>query len=162
VSDRIEFDALASREGDSSLGIRIRINGRDLRDLLREVETPFAAAENVPEIAGLYTGLPLDRYTRPPSRHFLGAPLHALYIYGTKTQILQCECGEPGCWPLLCRIEASDAHVAWSGFEQPHRGPGRTPAAWAYETLGPFSFERGQFEAALALLGQGGNEARDA
>ena len=37
--------------------VRVVIDGRDLVDLLKEHEAPFAAAEGSPSIAGAYSGL---------------------------------------------------------------------------------------------------------
>lgn len=50
-----------------------------------------------------------------------------------KTVLLGCECGEPGCWPLMARVEVGAEQVAWSDFEQPHRRDN-----WAYAGFGPF------------------------
>ena len=83
----------------------------------------------------------------PPSTHLLGSPL-ALYSDGDgRSYVLMCECGEPGCWPLAARVTLSDQTVTWADFRQPHR------PQWSYEGLGPFVFERGQYESALAEAG---------
>jgi hypothetical protein len=150
--DRIEFIRRPYREGDWDSGIQIKINGRDLVELVRAAENAFAYKEGSPAIAGAYAGLPLGDDTCPPSRHFLGEPSARLYRYDRKTQILGCECGEVGCWPLLCLIEASKTRVKWSQFEQPHRSGMRTKAQWSYDELGPFEFDRGQYERALEAL----------
>lgn len=151
-ADRIEFEGHPHRPDDGSSGIRIRINGRDLRELVREVEAPFAAAEGAPFIAGAYAGLPPDAHVLPPARHFMGTPAWNVYAYGTKTQVLQCDCGEPGCWPLVCRIDVSKERVTWTDFEQPFRISRDDGVAWTYEALGPFSFDRDEYERALAKL----------
>src|SRR5205807_6156370 len=80
----------------------IYINGHNLVDLVREVELPFAAQEGHPDIAGKYVGLPAAHLLLP-SRHLLGHPA-PLYESRGKTQVLGCECGEAGCWPLFVRI----------------------------------------------------------
>jgi hypothetical protein len=156
MSDRIEFIGRPHREGDRSSGIRVRINGHDLADLVQVVELPFAEAEGAPEIAGAYAGLPPGKGICPPSRHFYGEPAWEVYDYGGRTQVLQCDCGEPGCWPLVCRIELTDDQVVWSGFEQPHRASERGRSRWTYETFGPFHFERRQYETALEALRRAG------
>jgi hypothetical protein len=61
-----------------------------------------------------------------------------------KTVLLGCTCGEPGCWPLMARVEVSPLEVRWDEFEQPHRR-GR----WSHATLGPFVFDRRPYEATL-------------
>ena len=96
-------------------------NGTDLVELVRAQESPFAEAEGSPSIAGAYSGLAPGPDTLPPSWHFLGEPSDRLYAYNGKVQVMGCECGEPGCWPLVCRISADAETVTWSDFEQPHR-----------------------------------------
>jgi hypothetical protein len=161
MTDRIEFERRPHQEGDHSSGIRIRINGHELTDLVREVEASFAGAEGASTVAGAYAGLPPSEDTCPPSRHFLGAPSWQVYDYSGKTQILQCECGEPGCWPLVCRIDVSAHQVIWADFEQPHRTTGRGRSVWTYDRLGPFTFERQQYDSALEVL-RGAGEQPDA
>ena len=96
--DRIEFVRRPYRDGDRDSGIQIKINGRDLVELVRAVENPFAS------------------------------------------------------WPLLCLIDATETRVIWSEFEQPHRrGKGARPP-WTYEKLGPFEFDRQQYDEALEAL----------
>jgi hypothetical protein len=153
--DKIEFVSRPYREGERESGIQIKINGRDLVDLVRAVESPFASREGARAIAGAYAGLPPDENTCPPSRHFFGQPLAELYRYGPKTQVLGCECGEVGCWPLLCLIEVSQSRVTWSQFEQPHRRNAGKQSAWSYEKLGPFEFDRDEYEQALEALRAG-------
>ena len=66
---------------------------------------------------------------------------------GADTPLLACECGEVGCWPLLARITLTGDFVIWSHFRQPHR-PTRD-----YSALGPFMFDREQYDAAVDDLG---------
>ena len=154
--DHIEFISRPYRDGARDSGIQIRINGRDLVELVRAVENPFAYKEGAPSIAGAYAGLPPDEDTCPPSKHFLGEPSATLYKYAAKTQVLGCECGEVGCWPLLCLIEADRTRVRWSSFEQPHRSGKGVQSRWNYDQLGPFEFNRGQYQRALEALRRAG------
>jgi hypothetical protein len=121
--------------------MNVEVNGRDLRDVVREIESPFAEAEGHPQLAGQYTGLPVT-HLMPPSQHLLGQPTGP-YGDTDKVTLLQCSCGEPGCWPLLARVTAAADTVIWSEFEQPHR------RGWSYEKLGPFVFDRRQYEQAI-------------
>jgi hypothetical protein len=59
--------------------------------------------------------------------------------------VLGCTCGVSECWPLLVRITRKGGTVVWSDFRQPNR-------AWKHERLGPFTFAREQYEAALAAV----------
>jgi hypothetical protein len=142
--DRIEFLSRPSGHAKEQGEIRIHINGVDLIDLVKRVEHAFAGS-----LSGKYAGLRSDKDTHLPSRHFFGEPSYAIYGYAGKTQVLGCECGEPGCWPLVCRIEADSSRVRWSDFEQPFRSGARGSSRWSYEALGPFEFDRKQYDEAL-------------
>jgi hypothetical protein len=76
-------------------------------------------------------------------RHFRGGSTET---FGPATPVLGGECGEWGCWPLLCRIGVTDREVIWDEFAQPHR-PVRD-----YSGFGPFRFARDRYEDALADL----------
>jgi hypothetical protein len=129
-------------------GVQILIDGQDLIELARGVEGPVVAATGDTASPGSYSGLAAEDYL-PPSRHFLGE--RGREWWGGKTELLACgHCGDVGCWPLVARIAATPPQVVWSDFEQPHRlerdcGDG----AWRYDGLGPFVFDRTQYEAAL-------------
>ena len=86
---------------------------------------------------------------RPPSRHLLGE-LTRPYAYTDKVTLLECACGEPGCWPLLAAVTVTPATVTWSAFEQPHRRRQGPAGSWRYDRLGPFIFSRPAYEAELA------------
>lgn len=57
--------------------------------------------------------------------------------------LLDCTCGEPGCWPVTASILVGDERVCWSTFTQPHR-PERD-----YGDLGLICFDRAAYVAAL-------------
>jgi hypothetical protein len=106
------------------------IDGRDLVDLVRPIELPFAAAEGHPDIAGGYDGLLVRDWLELPEQ----------YGDDGRAAVLACaSCGEVGCWPLRTRIEEDGDIVRWSDFQQPHRPD------WSYESFGPFVFDRGQY-----------------
>ena len=130
------------------VGLRLLVDARDLRDRVREHEAALGE-----ELAGRYGYLPAGEVL-PPARHLLGEPAARYSGTDGRTYLLICDCGDPGCWPLEARVTAAAETVTWSGFRQPHR------PAWSYEDLGPFTFERGQYEGALrdgaaSLLGGG-------
>ena len=60
--------------------------------------------------------------------------------------LLGCECGEVGCWPLMCKISTSSEDVTWERFRQPHR------AVRDYSDFGPFVFDLAQYRNALTEL----------
>jgi hypothetical protein len=138
-------------DGPKAAGVIPVVDGRALNEHARAVELAFASAEGHAEIAGAYAGL-WSEYMPSLSGHFLGTSVHPVYQSGGKTHLLDCECGAPGCWPLMCRINATSDFVTWSDFEQPHRRSGDGSSGWDYSTLGPFTFEREAYEAAIAEL----------
>jgi hypothetical protein len=123
--------------------VRVLIDGRDLVDLVREVEAPWAAADGQPQIAGGYSGLWPAAWLELPEQDGTG-----------RAAVLACECGEVGCWPLHVRITVSDSTVTWSEFSQPCR------PEWRYDGLGPFVFERAAYERAIQSVTADGS-ARD-
>ena len=123
---------------DATQTVRLFVNGRDLIELARDFEAPFAS-----ELAGAYGLLPAADVL-PPARHFLGEP-DRMYAGGDhRTMLLGCDCGEPGCWPLEARIAVTADTITWLDFSQPLR------PEWSYRNFGPFVFDRGQYEGALA------------
>src|SRR5207248_5022763 len=109
----ITFRIVPSEHAKDSGEVQILIDGRNLRELARDVELTQPGST---DIAGKYAGLPADQDVLPPSQHFLGVPRWTIYDYDGKTQVLGCECGEPGCWPLVCTIAAAPAEVVWRDF----------------------------------------------
>jgi len=133
--------------------VRVAIDGRDLVDLLKEHEAPFAEAEGSPSMAGAYSGL-LARDVLLPSRHLYGEP-ELLFAYDCRAEVLSCgHCGQPGCWPLVCEIVVTDQTVTWHRFEQIRRNGEEGGPIWRYEDFGPFRFDRGQYDGALSLLSE--------
>jgi hypothetical protein len=122
--------------------LRLLVNGRDLIDLAREAERPLAQADGQPELAGSYRGLwPL--VVLPPAAHLLGQPLKELSEEG-RPYLLGCVCGHPGCAPLLARITVTHDTIIWSDFRR-----GNRPEWGQLDRLGPFMFDRRQYERAL-------------
>ncbi|WP_197723638.1 hypothetical protein [Asticcacaulis excentricus] len=60
--------------------------------------------------------------------------------------LLACECGETGCWPLKATLSQKDDWVVWSEFRQPHR------SSRDYSGFGPFQFLRSDHDAAVKGL----------
>ena len=147
--DEVSFElARAGAEfSDELKQIKIQVNGTELPELVREIELPGARAEGDEELAGNYVGL-VPGYVRVDvAGHFLGGAGAKLYDSDDeKIQLLGCGCGEVGCSPLLARVTVTDDTVTWDEFEQPTR------PEWDYDGLGPFTFERSQYERALFAL----------
>jgi hypothetical protein len=123
--------------------VDIFVNGRELSELAGEVELPFARAEGKPHLAGSYASLNVDLVG---AGHFRGDPALTWFDDGD-TVLLGCDCGEWGCWPLTVDVAVTEGRVAWSHFRQGHRD-------WDLSALGPFEFDRAQYDAALAELAE--------
>jgi hypothetical protein len=142
MASRLSFTVSENEEGATV--ITPCVDGVSLADLAAE----FERSHGMNDPAGGYAGLIPDSFNYGPlDRYFLGeaeAPIFAREP--GRIFALGCECGEVGCWPLVCRVTVDDRHVTWQGYEQPYR-PGRD-----YSTFGPFVFDRAQYREALTLL----------
>ncbi|MFH8802591.1 hypothetical protein ACH4F6_23765 [Streptomyces sp. NPDC017936] len=144
--NRIEFFHYPWAEHPVSLLWGVRVDGRDLRAYAadatrelwrRELEGEFDddEAELAETVRDQHDGLGVADFADRPA-HFL-TPADSAPLLG-------CSCGIWGCWPLLARITATPTTVTWSSFHQPHR------PHWGELAIGPFTFERGAFEATSA------------
>ncbi len=110
------------------------IDGVDLRDPVRALEEEAGAGK----LAGRYGGITVHRNGPPLANHYL-ARRGELFEHG-RLAVLGCSCGIVDCWPLLARIEVREEWVVWRDFRHGFRD-------WSYDRLGPFRFERGEYEA---------------
>ena len=134
---------------DADIGVRIIINGRELIEIVRDIELPFATREGHADLAGAYSYFG-PAITFLPSRHFLGEPVHSFADADGRIYLLSCACGVPACWPLLAHVELREGTVVWRDFRQPYRGPHVKAGEWRYDGFGPFVFERQSYEQALS------------
>jgi hypothetical protein len=125
-------------------GVSILVNGRRLEDLARIVEMQYAVAEDKPNLAGDYEPLAPADFSSDPT-HFLGHP-RASWFEDGDTVLMGCPCGEWACWPLTVRVEVTPVTVRWHDFRTGHRD-------WDLSELGPFVFDRRDYEAALQAIG---------
>lgn len=121
--------------------VHLIVNGFEFLELVRQVELPFALADEQPDLAGAYECL-WPELMLAPSMHLLGTP-DAEFSHEGKPFLLGCTCGIAGCWPLFARVEVGPDTVRWSEFEHGFRNN------WRYDSLGPFVFQRSQYETAL-------------
>ena len=115
--------------------LHILINGLSLIDLVRPVESPFAEAEGHPNLAGQYGWLS-------------DVDCEIQHLKTEECMVLGCNCGIPDCWPLTVRVSLAEDIVCWSRFRNCHRAEGHTHA-WDHSALGPFTFDRQQYETAV-------------
>ncbi len=125
--NRFEVELTPENENGARLAL-IRIDGRPLLDIVREMEAPTAAADGQPDLAGRYDYLNAADVLAP-SRQLFGEAFRRLLADGDKdgdkVSVLECECGCEGCWPLLMRRSPS-----------PRLGGLERPAATASRQLG--------------------------
>lgn len=137
------------------LPVEIWINGKLLLDDVRVIETQYVNEENRQNAEGEqadsdgspYFHLPTSCVLLPcrnlldnPRRH--GFVLDSEDTRNRKATIFGCNCGIIECWFLQVLVTISEEAVTWSDFGQFHRD-------WTY-SLGPFVFERRQYESELA------------
>lgn len=122
--------------------LTVSIDGKSLIELLAEFESPMATHEGSPSIAGQYVWLPADEETQ---QAYLGDDNTR---DDEKEIFLICDCGVPGCWPMLVRVSVDSEKIVWSDFEQPHRSEDSVKS-WGYSEFGPFEFEIEKYTASL-------------
>ncbi|RUT46595.1 hypothetical protein EJP82_12155 [Paenibacillus anaericanus] len=144
--ESIQFKVEHSQEDDYEI-LNIYINDENLIEFIKRFEMQFQ-----PNIAGGYEGLNINFIT-DICEHFSGElNENDLFNYGGKTQILGCNCGEPGCWPLVVKITVKDQHIIWSDFEQPHRSEESEGGFWNYSQVAPLEFNRKVYEEQLKSI----------
>lgn len=135
----IRFDVAPRSDLSDALAVVPVIDDEPLTDRIHRFENE-AGMETRPTS---YGGLVPENYRFGSlTAHFLGET----ELTRDRAPVLGCDCGEWGCWPLLCRIDATDDIVVWSQFGQPFR-PARD-----YSPFGPFTFDRDAYDVALARL----------
>lgn len=128
--------------------VSIFINDKNLIDIVREIELPYATKEGCPQIAGAYSGLYAFNLwdemikIRKPNVEF-------------PPEVLDCTCGCQGCWPLSLKIKEKNDVIVWSDFENVYRTNLTNPDHnWDYSKLGPFTFDKEQYETEMQKLRQ--------
>jgi hypothetical protein len=137
----IQFDSQRRQRGDGTVLVIVpNIDGIPLTELIDS----FEITAGMQPAGDAYGGL-IPQFFRfgPMEDHFHGRSTDAM---GPGTPVLGCECGEWGCWPLMARITVTADLVTWDSFRQPHR------KTRDYTALGPFQFDRHQYDDALAAL----------
>ncbi|MGH2688703.1 MAG: hypothetical protein ACRDKW_07840 [Actinomycetota bacterium] len=130
----------------------VTVNGRDLIDVVSDVERPLALAAG---FTGVNSYAPMGATAvLPPHRHWLGSPVARLSL-GGRPAVFTCRCGDWQCGGLLASITVDRDSVVWSDFTTPraltrdllgHLAEGRDISRAA---LGPFRFNRAAYELAL-------------
>lgn len=118
------------------------VNGTSLIELARRVELGQATKQSEPDLAGAYAGLAIGMTQLVDWKPWYLNDEPQSWFGDGDSCLLGCTCGETGCWPLTAKVAVSHDRVTWSGFRTGHR-------AWDLRMLGPFTFHRDQYKAAL-------------
>lgn len=120
----------------TTFSTQILIDGNNLIDLLKDYELPLAKKEGSETIAGAYDGL-------DPKVLFanLTNSKDNQNSENDKSDILDCECGSPGCWTFMVKVIEKQDTVIWTGFEQIHRSK-NSANYWDYSDFKDFEFNR--------------------
>lgn len=117
------------------------VDGRSFVDLVTEYEESHGW-----EDAGIRKGLVLGKEDFQDLPQYL---LHArtLLQFGTTgTVLIGCSCGNIDDGPFFANVLVAHNQVTWREF----RNPMADDLEWDYSDLGPFVFDRGQYEQAIA------------
>ena len=115
------------------------VDGRSLVDLV----TDYEEAQGW-ELAGIHDGLVLDELQLEDlSERLLHGTPDSPHDAGIA--VLGCTCGVNECIPFLAEVRIADDEVSWGRFWNPLAAG----LSWDYSDLGPFVFDRAQYEVAL-------------
>ncbi|MBR4085899.1 MAG: hypothetical protein IKK33_16620 [Lachnospiraceae bacterium] len=105
--------------------VEIYINGREIVELLKEIEMPWAIKEGEIDLAGTYGHL-------PPKE------LYSELNDTEESALLCCDgCGLVGCWSVFVNVEKDEKYVYWKDFRHNHR-------EWKYNIS--YKFYRSEYE----------------
>lgn len=130
---------IAVEETAGALALVPSVDGTALVDMVRDFEESQGFTP-----AGGYAGLVPAHFPFGDLVDYYRGIARRQSPRGGRLWLLGCDCGEVGCWPLEAEVTLTDQWVRWSNFSQPHR------TSWSYDALGPFVFDRRQYEDAVA------------
>ncbi len=105
------------------------INDSCLLDLIREIESPFAAHETPPMKPGDY-GHNTRGYM---ALQFSTARTPGDFYYDYGVELYCCSgCGDPGCWSVLCRFREDGDCVLMTDFHHNHRDNWQYPISYRF------------------------------
>ena len=97
------------------------------------------------EDAGIHEGLVLGREELQDLPRFLLDGQSLEQFGATGTVLLGCTCGNIDDGPFFGTVQVTDNHVTWRDF----RNPLASGLDWDYSDLGPFVFDRAQYDQAI-------------
>lgn len=119
------------------------IDGKDMLDVIREIEKPYLQTEGLLHLqndGGDYGHLfPKDLYDS-----LLSATVEGSFAHDRGVYLFCCgDCGEVGCWSVTFRVREDEEFVYWYGFKHEHRD-------WAYNLS--YKFEKKAYQIAMDEL----------
>ena len=122
--------------------VDLYVDGRRLLDLVLRAETAARRSAGNPDEPNEY--LPMAVHNVRGPQHYLGSPVDYWADPGA-TALLGCDCGEWDCHPLTAQVNVGHRDVAWSVFRS-------ATHEWGPLPIGPFLFDRAQYEAAFTAI----------
>ena len=120
--------------------VEIYLNGREIVEILSEVEKPYAEEEGHPSLAGAYG----HNYAKELYGDLAEAMTEGSYFQEKGVELLCCnDCGDRGCWSVLVMIKQDEGYVYWEHFRNNHR-------KWDYDIS--FRFAKKDYEQAMQQL----------
>lgn len=133
MSDKLEFKGTYK-------AVEIYINGREIVEILKEIETPYAMEEGHPKLAGAYG----HNAAKTLYEDLREAMTEGTYCQENGVELLCCkECGESGCWSVRVSVRQDEEYIYWEQFQHNHR-------KWNYDIS--FQFTKKDYERAMQQL----------
>ncbi len=123
----------------------IFIDDKNLIDILKEYELPFAKKGGNESLAGSYRAL-------LPSDLFSNLTM-CKNSENKKVAVLDCPCGCDGCWTFMVRVIETDEYIIWTDFEQIHRSKD-SKNHWDYSNLSDLRFNKTDYLIQVETLKQ--------
>ena len=120
--------------------VEIYLNGRELVEILKEIETPYALEEGHPSLAGAYG----HNYAKELYADLTETMTEGTYCHEKGVELLCCSgCGDKGCWSVLVMVKQDEDYVYREQFRNNHR-------KWNYDIA--FQFTKKDYEQAMQKL----------
>lgn len=116
---------------DDELAVGLYVNGRALREHVELVGAPLRSIRQARRLPRDYASVTLGELAGDWSR-FLGG----------RSALLGCTCGAIDCYPLAATVAIDSKTVTWRDFAS-------AGSDWSLDSLGPFIFDRAQYERSL-------------
>ncbi|WP_307760990.1 hypothetical protein [uncultured Phascolarctobacterium sp.] len=134
--DRFEFGA----DSKPSFVTRIFIDGKDFLDMIVDYEKEFLAIGNEKGAEGGFVPIYISELYNNLTKHCYNP------VFDWEANIFGCVCGVTECEPFTIRVDEGRRVVVWYDFSRAFRGD------WTYRNLGPYVFEKEQYDDAIARL----------